>query len=499
MHLLQLEEVLEKTAALQAANDLGKILAHKWHDHIAGGLADKRSPADFPRDQLLKGMVVEMEHTNDPSVACEIAMDHLVEDEHYYNHEQDMAKEVEEKIGHVMPREDGAIKVARALGIKLAGMNKEAWNPLALVKRVGSGLAGKVAPRALEAGAAKAVAHGAEGAIAHGAEGAMGKVLPFQGAASHMGTVGGHAQQGISGLERTNLDLHPAGAVPSTNTATMRPGAKPRPVGQVQPAVPIQQAVHQAVQPVGERASTTAYNAHLANQLQAPLGEGRRIGADEWIKANPEQAAANRRAAPTPLRSGASPVGQVASRPAPSSREDAVIGKLQARGSMSPAVPARTNYAPQTAHSVQGNIPEAAMNLKGPERTMMGATPAAGPATPGAVQPNSAVAGGGASTAGAPPAGGPPTAPPTGPGSVETNPATSPGPDKKRFGWGGALLGAGVLGGGYAAMKGVPWAANKLEQTSAMPLAYGGGWSSTPYGYGYNPYGNGTPSMGASA
>ena len=433
MHLLNLDETLEKVAALEAAADLGKILSHKWHSHIAGGLADKRSPADFPREDLLKGMVVEMEHTSDPSVACEIAMDHLVEDQHYYNHEQDMAKEVREKLGHVVLREDGAIKLAEALGIRLAGMSKEAWNPVAAVKSVGSKLLGKAAPKAVGT-----LARGAEGAVAHGAEGAMGKVLPFNGAPSRMGTMGGHAQQSVSGLERTSLDLRPAGAASSAGPQTVRPGANPvaRPVGQVQPQPQIQEALRQAKQPVGERVSTTAYNAHLAQKLQEPIGPGRKIGADEWIKAHPAEAASNR------------------------------AGTPKAQQEELPRMSADTPAGPQSGASFGGrNFAPAGY-------------------TPGAVVPNGGGGGGGPATRGG------------SPGSVAPN-SKSTGPQVKRFGMGKALAAGGLAAGAYGAYKAVPWAANKMDEANSTPMAYGGGWSPVPYGYGSNPYGQGMPSMGA--
>lgn len=54
-------------------------------DKIPGGLADKKSPEDFDKAQLEKGIKVELEHTNDKSVAKEIAMDHLTEDPKYYD------------------------------------------------------------------------------------------------------------------------------------------------------------------------------------------------------------------------------------------------------------------------------------------------------------------------------------------------------------------------------------------------------------------------------
>jgi hypothetical protein len=39
----------------------------------------------FPKDQIRKGINVEMEHTNDKRVALKIALDHLKEDPQYYD------------------------------------------------------------------------------------------------------------------------------------------------------------------------------------------------------------------------------------------------------------------------------------------------------------------------------------------------------------------------------------------------------------------------------
>ena len=53
-------------------------------DKIQGGLADDDQPDEFDVDQLLMGLEVELEHTDDPMVALEIAMDHLAEIPDYY-------------------------------------------------------------------------------------------------------------------------------------------------------------------------------------------------------------------------------------------------------------------------------------------------------------------------------------------------------------------------------------------------------------------------------
>ena len=51
-------------------------------DMIPGGLADKR--VDANPEQLEMGQDVEMEHTNVPDIAEEIAEDHLKEHSDYY-------------------------------------------------------------------------------------------------------------------------------------------------------------------------------------------------------------------------------------------------------------------------------------------------------------------------------------------------------------------------------------------------------------------------------
>lgn len=58
-------------------------------DLIPGGLADNIK-SNFDPDQISKGINVEMEHTNNPSLAKEIAQDHLTEDPKYYDHLEEM-------------------------------------------------------------------------------------------------------------------------------------------------------------------------------------------------------------------------------------------------------------------------------------------------------------------------------------------------------------------------------------------------------------------------
>lgn len=53
-------------------------------DLIPGGKADDKPKSDFDPKQLAMGKKVEMEHTNDPRKAKEIATDHLEEFGTYY-------------------------------------------------------------------------------------------------------------------------------------------------------------------------------------------------------------------------------------------------------------------------------------------------------------------------------------------------------------------------------------------------------------------------------
>jgi hypothetical protein len=62
---------------------------------IPGGLGEGKSFADFDQTQLRKGQLVEMEHTDDPAIALEIASDHLTENPNYYKYLEKMEKVME--------------------------------------------------------------------------------------------------------------------------------------------------------------------------------------------------------------------------------------------------------------------------------------------------------------------------------------------------------------------------------------------------------------------
>ena len=56
----------------------------KFADRLPGGNADDMDTNEFDQYELNKGIQEELEHTNNPEVAEEIAMDHLVGDPEYY-------------------------------------------------------------------------------------------------------------------------------------------------------------------------------------------------------------------------------------------------------------------------------------------------------------------------------------------------------------------------------------------------------------------------------
>lgn len=61
-------------------------------EQLPGGIAKGKTREDFDPEQLKIGMEIEQEHTPDPAVAEEIAMDHLAEDPDYYKKLLEMEK-----------------------------------------------------------------------------------------------------------------------------------------------------------------------------------------------------------------------------------------------------------------------------------------------------------------------------------------------------------------------------------------------------------------------
>jgi hypothetical protein len=76
-------------------------------DQITGGKADGMPSSSFPADQLRMGKQVEMEHTDDPAKAEEIARDHLEEFGDYYTALKAMEEKLKEEGGEEEGEEGG--------------------------------------------------------------------------------------------------------------------------------------------------------------------------------------------------------------------------------------------------------------------------------------------------------------------------------------------------------------------------------------------------------
>jgi hypothetical protein len=78
------EEALRGKTAL--SQDLDTLFdMWKQADQIPGGLADNKADSHYTRSELMQGQKVEMEHTDEPGKAKEIAKDHLEESGEYYD------------------------------------------------------------------------------------------------------------------------------------------------------------------------------------------------------------------------------------------------------------------------------------------------------------------------------------------------------------------------------------------------------------------------------
>jgi hypothetical protein len=85
-------------------------------DYLPGGKGDKAEYSDFDLDQLAQGLLVEMEHTDDPLKALEIAMDHLEESDKYYDYLEDMEEEMPKNAGaDFMPTSEYVIHCLRKI------------------------------------------------------------------------------------------------------------------------------------------------------------------------------------------------------------------------------------------------------------------------------------------------------------------------------------------------------------------------------------------------
>ena len=94
----ELEEDEDDMDYEEVEEDDDVILPHGLEDQLEGGIGDETDPATLDPKEYAMGEKVEMEHTNDPKLAREIARDHLTEDPKYYTH----LKEMEDKANRIL-------------------------------------------------------------------------------------------------------------------------------------------------------------------------------------------------------------------------------------------------------------------------------------------------------------------------------------------------------------------------------------------------------------
>ena len=91
---------------------------------LSGGKGDDLSSSQVDPVELSKGVKVEMEHTKDPKIAQEIALDHLAEDPKYYSRLQaaDMTDELPKgRLGGMEPLQpNAALDTTRLKGVAIA-------------------------------------------------------------------------------------------------------------------------------------------------------------------------------------------------------------------------------------------------------------------------------------------------------------------------------------------------------------------------------------------
>ena len=110
------------------------IKTAKHKDRLPDGLADNRVPSDFCKEQLEKGILTEMEHTDDPDLALEIAMDHLTENDRYYDHLEKMEEDMDKGKGMMGKGMMGKGKGMMGKGMGMAASTERYYDILKIAK-----------------------------------------------------------------------------------------------------------------------------------------------------------------------------------------------------------------------------------------------------------------------------------------------------------------------------------------------------------------------------
>lgn len=77
---------MKKSKVFESVNN-SLIPNGKWHivDTLKGGEGDTTDDSKFDQEEFRVGCLVELEHTDNPSIAKEIATDHLTRVSDYYH------------------------------------------------------------------------------------------------------------------------------------------------------------------------------------------------------------------------------------------------------------------------------------------------------------------------------------------------------------------------------------------------------------------------------
>lgn len=110
---------------------MGGAHYRRRYDLIPGGKGDRLSPRAVSKRQLLAGIRVEMEHTRDPKVAREIALDHLAETPDYYTKLKQVERHARVRRYAMAPQESAYVTDPFYHGLLEHNGDLTAWGALA--------------------------------------------------------------------------------------------------------------------------------------------------------------------------------------------------------------------------------------------------------------------------------------------------------------------------------------------------------------------------------
>jgi len=102
---------------------------YKMEEKIKGGLAEGKKNSDFPKEQIDKGVKIELEHTSDKNLAKEIAKDHLVENKQYYSYLAEMEKKMDREKKEAKKKEKNEYAICtKSVGQTAGTQERSKWD-----------------------------------------------------------------------------------------------------------------------------------------------------------------------------------------------------------------------------------------------------------------------------------------------------------------------------------------------------------------------------------